>query len=58
MTSRIELAVSIPQPVPGRPADPVFIRTYLERAEALGFPGAWVVEQIVAPSPASSRSGC
>ena len=51
MTSRIELAVSIPQTFPGRPADPVFIRKYLERAEALGFHSAWVVEQIVGAIP-------
>jgi len=51
VTSRIELAVSIPQTFPGRPADPVFIRKYLERAEALGFHSAWVVEQIVGAIP-------
>ena len=51
MTSRIELAVSIPQTFPGRPADPAFIRKYLERAEALGFHSAWVVEQIVGAIP-------
>jgi len=51
VTSRIELAVSIPQTFPGRPVDPGFIRKYLERAEALGFHSAWVVEQIVGAIP-------
>jgi probable F420-dependent oxidoreductase len=51
VTSRIELAVSIPQTFPGRPVDPDFIRTYLARAEALGFHSAWVVEQIVGAIP-------
>jgi len=49
--SRIELAVSIPQTFPGRPVDPGFIRKHLERAEALGFHSAWVVEQIIGAIP-------
>jgi probable F420-dependent oxidoreductase len=49
--SRIELAVSIPQTFPGRPVDPAFIRTYLARAEALGFHSAWVVEQVIGAIP-------
>jgi probable F420-dependent oxidoreductase len=49
--SRIELAVSIPQTFPGRPVDPSFIRKHLERAEALGFHSAWVVEQIIGAIP-------
>jgi probable F420-dependent oxidoreductase len=49
--SRIELAVSIPQTFPGRPVDPGFIRKHLERAEALGFHSAWVVEQVVGAIP-------
>jgi probable F420-dependent oxidoreductase len=51
MTSRIELAVSIPQTFPGRPVDPGFIRGYLARAEALGFHSAWVVEQVIGAIP-------
>ena len=51
MISRIELAVSIPQTFPGRPVDPGFIRKHLERAEALGFHSAWVVEQIIGAIP-------
>ncbi|HET8577409.1 MAG TPA: LLM class flavin-dependent oxidoreductase [Methylomirabilota bacterium] len=51
MKSSIELAVSIPQTFPGRAADPESIRTYLQRAEALGFHSAWVVEQIVGSIP-------
>lgn len=44
MKSRVPLAVSIPQT---GPVDPERIRRYLARAEALGFTGAWVVEQVV-----------
>ncbi|HEX9419092.1 MAG TPA: LLM class flavin-dependent oxidoreductase [Methylomirabilota bacterium] len=51
MTSRIELAVSIPQTFPGRPVDVGFIRRYLARAEALGFHSAWVVEQVIGAIP-------
>lgn len=51
MKSPIELAVSIPQTFPGRAVDPEFIRTYLQRAEALGFHSAWVVEQILGSIP-------
>ncbi len=51
MKSSIDLAVSIPQTFSGRPVDPGFIRTYLTRAEALGFHSAWVVEQIVGSIP-------
>ena len=51
MISRIELAVSIPQTFPGRPVDPGFIRKHLERAEALGFHSAWVVEQVIGAIP-------
>ena len=51
MTSRIELAVSIPQTFPGRAVDPGFIRKYLARAEALGFHSAWVVEQVIGAIP-------
>lgn len=51
MNSRVELAVSIPQTFQGRPVQPRFIRDYLGRAEALGFSGAWVVEQILGSIP-------
>ena len=51
MTSRIPLAVSIPQTFPSGPIDPERIRRYLGRAEALGFTGAWVVEQVVGTIP-------
>ncbi|HEU5189804.1 MAG TPA: LLM class flavin-dependent oxidoreductase [Methylomirabilota bacterium] len=45
------LAVSIPQTFPSGPIDPERIRRYLARAEALGFTGAWVVEQVVGTIP-------
>jgi probable F420-dependent oxidoreductase len=51
VTSRIPLAVSIPQTFPSGPIDPERIRRYLARAEALGFTGAWVVEQVVGTIP-------
>jgi len=51
MTSRIPLAVSIPQTFPSGPIDPERIRRYLARADALGFAGAWVVEQVVGTIP-------
>jgi len=51
VTSRIPLAVSIPQTFPSGPIDPERIRRYLARAEALGFTGAWVVEQLVGTIP-------
>ena len=51
MTSRVPLAVSIPQTFPSGPIDPERIRRYLARAEALGFTGAWVVEQVVGTIP-------
>jgi probable F420-dependent oxidoreductase len=47
MNARVELAVAIPQTFPGRPVDPRFIRQHLQRAEALGFHSAWVVENIL-----------
>lgn len=51
MTSRVPLAVSIPQTFPSGPIDAERIRRYLTRAEALGFTGAWVVEQVVGTIP-------
>jgi len=51
VTSRIPIAVSIPQTFPSGPIDPERIRRYLARAEALGFTGAWVVEQVVGTIP-------
>jgi probable F420-dependent oxidoreductase len=51
VTSRVPLAVSIPQTFPSGPIDPERIRRYLARAEALGFTGAWVVEQVVGTIP-------
>jgi probable F420-dependent oxidoreductase len=51
MTSRIPLGVAIPQTFLGRRVEPKSIREYLERAEALGFESAWVVEQILGGIP-------
>ena len=53
MKSRVPLAVSIPQTFPSGSdrIDAERIRRYLARAEALGFTGAWVVEQVVGTIP-------
>ena len=49
--SRVPLAVSIPQTFPAGSVDADRIRRYLARAEALGFTGAWVVEQVIGTIP-------
>ena len=51
MNSRVPLAVAIPQTFLGGRVEPLRIREYLTRAEALGFEGAWVVEQILGRIP-------
>ena len=51
MNSRVPLAVAIPQTFLGGRVEPLRIRAYLTRAEALGFEGAWVVEQILGRIP-------
>lgn len=45
VTSRVELAVAIPQTFLEMPIRAAGIRAFLSRAEALGFASAWVVEQ-------------
>ncbi len=57
MTSRVELAVSIPQTFPGTPIDAAGLRAYLARAEALGFASAWVVEQTLGTIPSLDSVG-
>jgi probable F420-dependent oxidoreductase len=49
--SRVPLAVSIPQTFPAGSVEVDRIRRYLARAEALGFTGAWVVEQVIGTIP-------
>jgi probable F420-dependent oxidoreductase len=51
VNSRVDLAIAIPQTFPGRPVDPRLIRQHLERAEALGYHSAWVVENILGGIP-------
>lgn len=51
MSTRVELAVAIPQTVTGGAPRPAAIRRFLGRAEALGFHGAWVVEQVLGSIP-------
>jgi probable F420-dependent oxidoreductase len=45
MNARVRLAVGIPQTWTAGPLDRAGLRRFLGRAEALGFEGAWVVEQ-------------
>ena len=47
LSSRIFLAVAIPQTFLDGRVDPARLRRFLVRAEALGFSGAWVVEQVI-----------
>jgi probable F420-dependent oxidoreductase len=49
--ARVPLGVAIPQTFPDGPLDPGQIRRYLQRAEALGFDSAWVIEQILGRIP-------
>ena len=51
MTSRVRLAVAIPQTFLSGSVDTQKIREYLTRAEALGFESAWVVEQVLGSIP-------
>jgi len=51
VTSRARLAAGIPQAWTTGNLDRTRIRRYLERAEALGFEGAWVVEQVLGEVP-------
>lgn len=47
MNSRVTLGVAIPQTFPRGPVDTRRMREFLQRAEALGFESAWVVEQVL-----------
>jgi probable F420-dependent oxidoreductase len=51
MTSRVPLAVAIPQTSLAGAPGPARIREFLRRAEALGFESAWVLEQIIGRIP-------
>jgi probable F420-dependent oxidoreductase len=51
VTSRVRLAVGMPQTFAGGPVDLDRVRAFLERAEALGFESAWVAEQILGSLP-------
>ena len=48
---RVSFAVSIPQSCPDRGFDAEAFRSYMERAESLGFDGAWAMEQTLGPRP-------
>jgi probable F420-dependent oxidoreductase len=51
VSTRVELAVAIPQTFPEGQIDQRRLREFLGRAEALGFGSAWVVEQILGGIP-------
>jgi probable F420-dependent oxidoreductase len=52
VNSRLTLGVAIPQTFPDGRVDPRGIRDFLQRAEALGFHSAWVVEHMFGTIPA------
>jgi probable F420-dependent oxidoreductase len=47
----MRFAISIPQFIADGGFDPVALRTYLARAEALGFDSAWTMEQVLGTMP-------
>jgi hypothetical protein len=47
----MRFAISIPQFVADGAFDPAGLRTYLARAEALGFDSAWTMEQVLGTMP-------
>jgi probable F420-dependent oxidoreductase len=51
MPAALRFAISIPQFVADGSFDPAGLRTYLSRAEALGFDSAWTVEQMLGTAP-------
>jgi probable F420-dependent oxidoreductase len=52
VNSRLTLGVAIPQTFPDGRVDPQRIRDFLQRAEAIGFHSAWVVEHMFGTMPA------
>ena len=51
MPGTLRFAISIPQFVADGAFDPAGLRTYLARAEALGFDSAWTLEQVLGTMP-------
>jgi probable F420-dependent oxidoreductase len=47
----MRFAISIPQRIPDGAFDPVKLRDYLTRAEALGFQSAWTQESVLGTTP-------
>jgi probable F420-dependent oxidoreductase len=58
MSARVRLAVGIPQAWTTGGIDRVGMRRFLERAEALGFESAWVVEQVLGSVPSLEPVEC
>jgi probable F420-dependent oxidoreductase len=52
VNSRLTLGVAIPQTFPDGRVDPQRIRDFVQRAEAIGFHSAWVVEHMFGTMPA------
>jgi probable F420-dependent oxidoreductase len=52
VNSRLTLGVATPQTFPDGRVDPQRIRNFLQRAEAIGFHSAWVVEHMFGTMPA------
>jgi probable F420-dependent oxidoreductase len=51
MNERLRFGISIPQFVADGTFDPAGLRTYLGRAEALGFDSGWTMEQVLGATP-------
>ena len=51
MSSQLRLAIALPQTFADGAFDPAALRTYLARAEALGFDSAWTSEAVLSSMP-------
>jgi len=47
----VRFSISIPQFAPDGRFDPAALASYLARAEALGFEGAWTIDMLLGPAP-------
>jgi probable F420-dependent oxidoreductase len=51
MSAPLRFGIAIPQTFLGRAVEPTYIRDFVVRAEALGFDGAWVLEETLGKTP-------
>jgi probable F420-dependent oxidoreductase len=58
VTARVRLAIGVPQAWTTGTIDRPGMRRFLERAEALGFESAWVVEQVLGSIPSLEPVEC